>query len=180
MKLCSVCGQTKAVDDFHWKTKSEGIRQEKCKKCACDYAKKYRLIHGEQLNSAKRGKYVIAKEFINSKRRDRYRSDEKYRVSQNKGTREWGDKYRRDNKKKVFEHYGYSCKCCGEEEPKFLSIDHVEGDGSKHRKSLRHNNIYIWLVKNGFPSGFQVLCHNCNHGSFLNGGVCPHQTKRKN
>jgi hypothetical protein len=30
-------------------------------------------------------------------------------------------------------------------------------------------------VKHRFPAGFQVLCLNCNHGRFRNGGICPHQ-----
>ena len=43
---------------------------------------------------------------------------------------------------------GYKCTCCGETEPKFLSIDHT---------------------------GYQILCHNCNMalGSY---GYCPHSS----
>jgi hypothetical protein len=70
---------------------------------------------------------------------------------------------------------GYKCVCCGETHPAFLSIDHVNNDGGKHRRSVgRGANIYTWLRDNGYPEGFQVLCHNCNHGKHLNGGVCPH------
>lgn len=70
---------------------------------------------------------------------------------------------------------GYRCVCCGETHSAFLSIDHVNNDGCKHRKTIgRGSNIYAWLSANGFPAGFQVLCHNCNHGKHLNGGVCPH------
>lgn len=36
------------------------------------------------------------------------------------------------------------------------------------------NNMYRWLMKNKYPSGFQVLCWNCNMGKQINGGVCPH------
>jgi ABC-type uncharacterized transport system substrate-binding protein len=35
--------------------------------------------------------------------------------------------------------------------------------------------FYKWLARNGYPSGFQILCMNCNHGKSRNGGVCPHQ-----
>lgn len=70
---------------------------------------------------------------------------------------------------------GYRCACCGETQPEFLCIDHVNNDGHAHRKSIgRGANIYLWLKKNGYPAGFQVLCMNCNFGKKHNGGVCPH------
>jgi hypothetical protein len=70
---------------------------------------------------------------------------------------------------------GYRCACCGEPHQAFLGIDHVNNDGGKHRRSIgRGSNIYVWLRDNKYPEGFQVLCHNCNHGKHLNGGVCPH------
>ena len=76
----------------------------------------------------------------------------------------------------VFEAYGgYKCVCCGETEPKFLSIDHINNDGAKHKKKT-NSNLYRWLKKNDYPSGFQVLCMNCNCGKYRNGGICPHKT----
>lgn len=70
---------------------------------------------------------------------------------------------------------GYRCACCGETHPAFLSLDHLANDGCRHRKEIgRGANIYAWLRDNKYPAGFQVLCHNCNHGKHLNGGVCPH------
>jgi hypothetical protein len=79
-------------------------------------------------------------------------------------------------KREVFAAYGgYRCACCGEAERKFLSIDHVNGGGQKHRRQIGDSEMYSWLRKNGFPPGFQVLCHNCNMGKALGGGVCPHR-----
>lgn len=73
---------------------------------------------------------------------------------------------------------GYECSCCGETERVFLSIDHVYGKGSQHRREIKKsgqaNNLYVWLRRNKFPSGFQVLCMNCNLGRYRNGGICPH------
>jgi len=72
---------------------------------------------------------------------------------------------------------GYKCACCGETEPKFLSIDHINNDGAKHKREFNlrtGDEVYRWLVKNGFPPGFQVLCMNCNWGKRFNGNVCPH------
>jgi len=72
--------------------------------------------------------------------------------------------------------YGGSvCACCGETDIRFLTIDHVDGDGAQHRKLIGGGgNTYKWLRQNGYPSGFQVLCYNCNMGRYRNGGICPH------
>ena len=78
---------------------------------------------------------------------------------------------------------GYECACCGETEKLFLTIDHINNDGAEHRRKItgkRHSagyHTYIWIVKNGFPEGFQVLCMNCNHGKRMNNGICPHQVR---
>ena len=71
---------------------------------------------------------------------------------------------------------GYVCVCCGETQPLFLSLDHVDGGGAGHRKLLGGGNVvFADLRRKGFPSGFQVLCRNCNGGKYANGGVCPHR-----
>lgn len=73
-----------------------------------------------------------------------------------------------------------SCSCCGEDKIQFLGIDHINGRGNEHRRKIwgkkAAGNIYWWLKKNNFPKGFQVLCHNCNWGKFVNNGICPHKT----
>ena len=77
---------------------------------------------------------------------------------------------------KVFDYYGRECSCCDEKEGKFLSIDHINGGGNKHRKEIGRrggNNFYRWLKKNNFPDGFQVLCYNCNFSKGMYGS-CPH------
>lgn len=60
---------------------------------------------------------------------------------------------------------GVVCKRCGFDDIRALSIDHVNGGGNKHRRELGKSAtgswFYRWLVKNGFPEGFQVLCMNC-------------------
>lgn len=94
------------------------------------------------------------------------------------------DKSRRLNeqlREEVFGAYGGKrCACCGETEPLFLTIDHVNNDGAEMRESGVHSRggtqFYQWLRKSGFPTGFQVLCMNCNLGKHRNGGVCPHQS----
>lgn len=85
-------------------------------------------------------------------------------------------------KKQVFEAYGDKCACCGESEPFFLSIDHVNNNGAEMRKNGDYGRsgtaFYQYLRKNNFPDGFQVLCMNCNIGKHRNGGICPHQSNK--
>lgn len=85
----------------------------------------------------------------------------------------------------VINHYSNGtmhCRCCKETEMGFLSIDHINGGGNKHRKkigSYAGGAFYRWLIKNNFPDGFQILCYNCNLGRAINGGMCPHGAKSK-
>ena len=65
------------------------------------------------------------------------------------------------------------CSCCGESTYQFLSIDHIKGGGNKHRKAVKAQNLYWWIIKNNFPEGFQILCHNCNLAKGFY-GRCPH------
>ena len=87
-------------------------------------------------------------------------------------TKEFWGKSRQD----VLDAYGRKCACCGETEEKFLSIDHIDGGGAEHRRSIGMRGggqFYCWLRREGFPAGFQVLCMNCNHAKG-NYGACPH------
>lgn len=72
--------------------------------------------------------------------------------------------------------YGRECACCGESIERFLTIDHVGGDGAAHRREIGHrpSDLHRWMKRNSYPDGFQTLCANCNAGKQVNGGVCPH------
>ncbi len=76
----------------------------------------------------------------------------------------------------IIDAYGAFCGCCGETERTFLTIDHVHGGGTEHRRSLGGGNrrMMLQIIEAGFPDDYQVLCFNCNMGRARNGGVCPH------
>lgn len=84
--------------------------------------------------------------------------------------------YNRRIREEVIEHYGGKCVCCGENRYEFMAIDHINGGGVQHRKSIgwSGNSIAKWLRKNDYPDGFRILCHNCNlaKGFYK---VCPHE-----
>ena len=81
-------------------------------------------------------------------------------------------------KDEVFAAYGgYRCVCCDETNPVFLVIDHINGGGNKERRKIGTSGGagQYWAIKKaGFPTGFQVLCHNCNYAKTRGG--CPHVT----
>lgn len=76
----------------------------------------------------------------------------------------------------VIENYGSKCVCCGETEPRFLTLDHINGGGRKHRKEIGgHRKLKQWLKANNWPRDqYRLLCMNCQFG-FMHNGVCPHQ-----
>jgi hypothetical protein len=79
-------------------------------------------------------------------------------------------------KKFILKQYGGKCVCCGENRFEFLSIDHINNDGYKHRREFK-GNIYLWLVKNNFPKDIvQILCFNCNMSKAFY-GYCPHRRR---
>jgi hypothetical protein len=64
---------------------------------------------------------------------------------------------------------GEKCQGCNEAEFWILQIDHINGGGNKHATIVGNGDrekgrahMYKWLKENGFPSGFRVLCANCN------------------
>ena len=98
--------------------------------------------------------------------------------------RDYVNKANQEYRLKALQHYGGmvpKCACCGETALPFLTIDHVNLNGAAHRKELVKgkatrggNKLYRWLAAHKYPVGFQVLCWNCNCGSFKYAGSCPH------
>lgn len=84
---------------------------------------------------------------------------------------------RRKIRNEVLQNYGGKCECCGETERAFLTIDHVNGNGGQHRREIKRFDIAYWLWLNKFPTGYRVLCFNCNVAIFRN-GICPHQVSK--
>ena len=139
----------------------------------------------------------------NRLRRIKYATDEEYR-EKNKATRnswgkletsrEWARQYRRDNseklnaiwrddyyrkKKAVHELLGNMCKNCGEDDPIYFQIDHVNNDGYIER-SLKNGRQDIYVIKKYLetPERYQLLCANCNWAKRMNDGKL-YKPKRK-
>ena len=128
---------------------------------------------------------------------DNFRKNKNYKNGRTAWCKDCCKQYRYDNRERyslvkkaynaklkqaILNHYGNNCNCCGEQNSKFLTVDHINGGGCKHRKKLglaAGNDFYNWLIKNNFPSGYQILCFNCNCGKSINGGICPHKGRNR-
>jgi hypothetical protein len=78
---------------------------------------------------------------------------------------------------RVMAAYGGACACCGETEPVFLTIDHINNDGNIERNAASSIDLYARIEKMGYPKDrYRVLCANCNFGRQRVRGklICPH------
>ncbi len=141
------------------------MHQNKCRNCGIELTDETWLPSSKKVHAhickfceRKRSqlKYIKNQEYINQKHKERYQQKRNI----------------------VLNHYSngsITCKCCGEPQIEFLSIDHINNDGSTHRKEIG-SNLYNWLINNNFPEGFQVLCFNCNFAKGIY-GFCPHKRR---
>jgi hypothetical protein len=90
----------------------------------------------------------------------------RYRASHLDAERARNRAYSAQVRAQVFDRYGWACWCCGATgDP---TIDHRDGRGREHRMALfgaakrGGKPMYLWLIRHGFPEGFQTACRRCN------------------
>ena len=84
--------------------------------------------------------------------------------------------YGRQEKLRFIAAYGGKCECCGETNPEFLSLDHINGGGQVDR-AVRGTGEYLYRAvrREGYPTDkYRLLCLNCNF-SYGHYGYCPHR-----
>jgi hypothetical protein len=75
---------------------------------------------------------------------------------------------------RIFEMYGGACQCCGEDRSPFLTLDHIDGGGHRHRRQKGGpERSYKDALAEYRPDLYQVLCANCNQATSY-GRECPH------
>ena len=79
---------------------------------------------------------------------------------------------------RVIVGYGSCCACCGAAYKEFLSIDHKEYRACEEKRQLGRclttTQLCQKIIRENFPSTFQILCHNCNMSLGIY-GYCPHR-----
>lgn len=159
MKTCTRCGQGKPLEEFARTAASPSGRRSWCLECMRKKARDYYASHREERKKRARKYFAANRERENERRRQRYAANRTAELQQSKQRAQ-------ELRQVVLGHYGRACSCCGSAER--LVVDHVNGDGRAHRLSIsgRENcttpEFYRWLIQNGFPERFQILCQRCN------------------
>ncbi|MDE1873981.1 MAG: hypothetical protein KGI04_02575 [Candidatus Micrarchaeota archaeon] len=122
------------------------------------YNKQYRARNLTRLREHDRNYYSG-----NIERIRRYRKENSARFALQR------KEYKSRLREEVFRYYSEGsaprCAGCGETRISLLTLDHIHNDGASERRKLKRKGgieFYIWLKKNSFPAGYQVLCYNCN------------------
>ena len=135
--------------------------------------KAYYQSHTEECKAYRKAYYQKNKARLDAQAK-RYRQEHKEQMR--KYHHRYHLEHRIAEKTQALEAYGgATCSCCGELHVEFLTLDHINGGGRKHRQEIRRQgfHFYSWLRLHGYPSGFRVLCMNCNLSLGLY-KYCPH------
>lgn len=134
------------------------------------YAKRYRETHPDQVLAGQQRRRLANPDYFRRKSREWSAAHPEY-----------GSRKAKENlaalRAEAIAAYGGRCICCGETIIAFLTIDHTNGDGKRHRASVGHSSkaVYRDLQRRGWPKdGFRLLCMNCNVATYRL-KVCPHQ-----
>lgn len=165
-RKCKKCDVFKDIEQFPVHTKATGARRHEC--CECNKARVEAHHVANKAHRLERARGRYAKDpsaHWTPERKERAKELMKVRGA--------------ELRDQVYKGYGGKCKCCGEDNPLFLTLDHVANDGASTRKSQGSAgaNMYRWVIKNSFPPNLQLYCMNCNFGKARNGGVCPHEER---
>lgn len=145
-RKCSACGVVLAKES--WRKGERNSHHLICASCARSYARNRRKLPE-----------VFAAE------KERHRSWLKRNASK---ARVYFAVHNLQIKLAVLRHYSSfkpSCKVCGVDILASLALDHTGDDGTEFRRKtgIVGHELYWYLMRRGFPDGFQVLCSNCNH-----------------
>ena len=152
-KFCKICNEKKK----YYKSSNRKYGFYYCLNCQKDYHKLYRKYNPQKYGEKQR---LYFKKWI-------LENKEIYFLKQKL--------YFRKLRKETLDKYGGKCICCGEKKFEFLAFDHKNNDGGKFRKSVGAGTTTVqWIIKNNYPTLFQILCHNCNQAKGYYGS-CPHQ-----
>jgi hypothetical protein len=165
MKTCASCQETKPREAFSPHKQSRDGLYSFCKPCAARKSAGYRSRNPEKTNAASKAwrianpeRFAAAQRAYLDANRERLQVISRDRV--------------RGIRAEMIAAYGARCVCCGETEPKFLTIDHINNDGGGGKRKER--NIALVLKRLGWPKdNYQLLCFNCNCAKGFY-GACPH------
>lgn len=161
-RLCAKCKILKPIDQFPRSlAKSSGFSYQ-CKQCR----QKYLTGLYNQRRSAGLCITCGVRPFVGK---------DSTRCCECKESRSWSVRL------KALEVYEAKCRCCGEDEPRFLTFHHINEDRSAERKEgIAQVKFWTSLIDKK-RDDIEVLCWNCHFSSHWTiSGLCPHEEKRRN
>lgn len=113
----------------------------------------------EEIKAKARAKHYENKEENNKRSRE-------YSAAHKEENNIRARRYRENRRNQIFSILGDKCIRCGFKDKRALQIDHVNGGGTKERRSYgnrldKHYKDVFEAVKNGSKE-YQILCANCN------------------
>ena len=84
-------------------------------------------------------------------------------------------------KRDYFTLYGNKCQCCGETNPKYLTMEHLRISRKEHISRIGYRASSIVMMTDAIKTDserqlFGLLCFNCNcNDSYKKGLACPHK-----
>lgn len=170
---CSTCGERKDVDAYYAQRGKPIPVQPNCKVCE----QKRRAARRTLLGPAHDGVCAVCGRRVTTYHTRQVRL---CRGCQAKKENARWLRWKSDLRREFIAAYGGQCACCGETEPLFLTLEHLNGDGREHRLRVGRNTTGLLadLKHRGWPKDkYQLLCMNCNWAKGHCGGVCPHKRK---
>lgn len=153
MKQCTGCKQILELNLFN--LKNNGKPYAECKSCRATRKRKWHHLNKDSVGFKEKQRIANAKRYAES------RLDPAFVESRKQYQFE-----RRQQLKAAAMNYYSNGKCskCGISDLDVLTIDHINNDGGDLRRQGHDltKDIYVKLMREGYPSGYDVLCFNCN------------------
>jgi ribosomal protein S27AE len=177
-KNCSKCGLLKPIEAFA--IKRQKARKVEYRRRSCRECDRVSFLAAHKDWRDRNRDYVRGKSRENMAKWRNNLPSSRLQALNDRQAKSAVDRRERVKAAVYLAYGGAKCACCGEDEPLFLSIDHVNNDGYTLRKQGQPTGegFYRRILREGCPPSYQVLCMNCNHGKARNGGICPHEAEK--
>jgi len=193
-KICTKCKQSLPREQFSCRASSKDGLGSYCRECDRQRARERYLANKEGYNLSAQQYYEANKEKVRAYHKE-YEAKHRQRISARATQRyqqraDWVKDRNRANAQRrldilraqVFDALGGACYCCGLDDHRFLTIDHVQNDGLKDRSrfgfKMNGRTFYAYMLAQGCPRDrYQLACYNCNmaRAHAGKGRTCPHQ-----
>jgi hypothetical protein len=188
MKICRQCGKTKPLIQFPRRADTGGYRNQ-CAECrhggnmepsSCEACGRrfWRYAGSGRMRCTKCQPGLTqlcgncGTPFTRTRTRHSYCSQKCQIAARNQKRSEAAMVLR----EQLIKAYGGKCACprCPETNQAFLTLEHVNGDGAEHRRTVGRGHAVADLRRRGWPQdGYTLLCWNCNLATRF-GRTCPH------